>query len=177
MERGARLFRARQKSRFTTAAMEMKLFSGLGDARMVLANRHEGLGLAIRADKTTLGVGEPLRLHLVYKNFGARGEISATTCQGFTLAAEEELTGVATAVDLRFACPAEDPLRDNATVLRRGEMRAVDLSTADTKLGFHHPGRYLVVAGWQSFRPTEGGFGQGSEYAAIASNQILVEVR
>ena len=177
IERGTRLFRARQKSRFAAAAMQMKLFSGLSDGRMVRANPHDGLGLAIRVDKTEMRVGEPLRLHLVYENLSARGEISATTCQGFSLAAEEEATGVVAAVDLRFACPLDDPLRDNPAVLRRGNPRAVDVSTADTRLRFDRPGRYLILAGWQSFRPTEGMFGSRSEYAAVASNQVLIEVR
>ncbi len=177
MERGRRLFRARQRSRFQTAAMEMELFARLSDGQRVRANEHEGLGLAIRADTSELRVGEPLRLRLLYENLSAREAISATTCQGFSLVAEDESTAAATSAELRFGCPAVDVFRDSNVPLPHGQLRAVELNTADTKLTFGHPGRYLVVAVWQTFRPAEGMFPNGSEYAAVRSNEVLVTVR
>lgn len=162
---------------FAAAGAQTVLFSLMDDTYRVRANQHDGLGLAIHASSTNLRLGEPLIVHLAYENLAARGQISATTCQGFSLSDEDEITGVSTAVSIRFACPDDDFLRNNGKPLRGGELHTADVSTGNTKLTFDHPGRYIVMAGWQTFRPTDGMFLRGSEYSSMGSNQVLITVR
>jgi len=172
-----REFRARQESRIAHARLQTALFRPMTDAQMVVANRKEGLGLGIRPEKIALSVGEPLKLHLAFENVAARGPVSATTCQGFSIGSEDEETMMSTSVAVRFACPEEDWNRDNHVALRRGELKSAELSTGETKLIFRHPGDYIVIAGWQAFRTRDGMFQRGDEYAVMASNRVLITVR
>ena len=176
IERGARQYRERQESRIALAQMETTRFGAMSDLQMVRAKTTDGLGLAIRAQKTQLHPGEPLRLHLVYENVSARAPISATTCQGFLLAVEDEVKAESASMDLTFSCSKADPARDSGTELRRGELRSVDLSTAGTPLQFNHPGRYLVRVEWRSFQPRAGTLVLGVEYATVTSNPVLITV-
>lgn len=177
VERAARQYRESQESRIGMVRLEAARFAGMTDLQMVRANQTDGLGLAIRPQKTELHVGESLKLHLVYANLAAPVAVSATTCQGFSLSAEDEVAVESTSMDLTFSCSPQDPLRDNGVALTPGELRSVDVSTADTKLSFDHPGQYIVMVGWRSFRTTTGMFLSGSEYSLLGSNRILITVR
>jgi hypothetical protein len=177
IERAARQYREKQESRIALAQLETARFETMTDAQMVAANTMAGLAVALRAQKTALHVGEPLRLHLVYEDFGAAAPVSATTCQGFSLSVEDEMMADAASAALTFSCLAADPSRDNGTELRRGELRHVDLSTADTAIHFDHPGRYIVTSEWRTFEPSAGTLVLGLEYATVTSNPVLVTVR
>lgn len=176
IERGAREFRAKQKSRMEQAQLQTTLFATLTDRGMVFADRKHGRSLAIRPEKTELHAGEPLKIHLVFGNVDVRNPVSVG-CTGFSLTEEDEKTGLSTSADLNVLCSSDDLLHNNNTLLKRGEMRTADISTGGTKLSFDHPGRYIVQAAWQTSSPAEGMLVRGNPYPAIASNEVLITVR
>ncbi len=177
LERAARQYREKQASRIATARLDTARFAAMTDVQMVRSNQTDGLGLALRPQKTELHVGEPLKLHLAYVNAAAKVSVSATTCQGFSLMVQDQVAGDSTTADITFSCSKSDPLSDNNVALPRGQLRAVDLTTADTNLNFPHPGQYIVTAGWLSFRLSDGTFLKGSEYSMMESNPLLITVR
>jgi hypothetical protein len=170
-------YREKVQSRIAMAQLEMLRFHDMTDAQMVSGHQKDGLGFGIRLEKTELHVGEPLKVHLALENVAAHGPISATTCEGFSLAEEDSTTGVTTAVSITFACNHEDPLRDNNLALRQGELKTADIVVDKTRLSFDHPGRYLLNAGWQTFHPRDGLFQRGDEYSSMPSNLMLITVR
>ncbi|WP_263382417.1 hypothetical protein [Granulicella arctica] len=177
VERAARKYREKRKGELALAQLETVRFAGMTDPLMVRARMVNGLGLAVRPQKTELHAGEPLKVHLVYENFYATAPISAMTCQGFSIAVEDEASGDTASADVIFSCSKDDPLRDNALELPRGQLRSVDLSTADTDLKFDHPGQYIVTAAWRSFEPSAEQALQGKEYAVVQSNPVLITVQ
>jgi hypothetical protein len=177
IERSAREYRLRHASRLATAKAETARTQALSDDQLVRLNPRNGLSLGLRLEKTEVRAGEPLKVRLVYENFVSDGPISATTCQGFSLGSEDEETLISTSVAVNFSCPEDVPNRDNNIALPAGALRTVNISTAGTKLVFDHPGQYIVVAGWQAFRPRDGMFLRTDEVAVVASNQVLVVVR
>jgi hypothetical protein len=177
IERGAREYREEQHGRMASAALETMRIRAMTDAQILHAYRHDGLSLGARPEKTQLHIGEPLKLHLAYENIAAGTPISATTCQGFLLTQEDETTGQSTTTPLTFTCPQNDPLRDNNLELRQGELKTAEITTAGTSLHFDHPGRYRIVAEWQSFRPSNDLFLSQSGYPRLESNPLLITVR
>jgi hypothetical protein len=151
IERGEREYREEQRGRMASASLETMRFQARTDAQMVRANHRNGLGLGIRPEKTELRVGEPFKLHLAYENLAARTPISATTCEGFSLAQEDEATDRSTTVAVPFACLQEDMSRNNNAELQPGELKTAELTIAGTLLSFNHPGRYRITLVWQSF--------------------------
>lgn len=176
LERAARIYRKKQEDRLGIIRLEAMRFARMPDVRMIFANQRDGLGLAIRAEKTELRVGEPLHLHIVYANISAHDPISAAPCQGFTLSYEDETLDKTGFVDIALNCPANDLLYNSGTELPHGQLRTADISTANTPLVFH-PGVYIVSVGWQSFRLPSGGAPPSSLYSSLSSNPILITVR
>ena len=177
VERAARRYREKRKGELALAQLETVRFAAMEDPQMVRARQVNGLGLAIRPQKTELHPGEPLKVHLVYENLYATEPISAMTCLGFSLAVEDEGSGDMASAEVIFSCSKDDPLRDNALELPRGQLRSVDLSTSDTDLKFSHPGQYIVTAEWRSFQPSSDQALQGKEYAVVQSNPVLITVQ
>ena len=175
IERGAREFRARQKSRIEQAQLQTKLFAMLPDRDMVLPYRRDGLGLGIRPAKTELRMGEPLRLHLVFEDFDGRNPVPV--CTGFSLTGEEVQTGLSTTVDVPVGCSMEESVRESTAHLKRGELRSAEVSTDGTKLRFDQPGRYIVQAAWQPSRSADALLAQGEPYRAVASNLVMITVQ
>lgn|GEM_PF-3969291 len=175
-ERFAREFRESQVSRVAAAKLQTALYQHLSNTQMIALNTKDGLGLAIRPDKLDLHVGEPLKLHLAYENISARGSISATTCQGWSISDEDVLTGLATAGAMRFSCSNDDLLRDDPRLLNRGDLKTAEVSTTDARITFDHPGKYIIMASWQSFRPRDGLFQIGDDYSLLGSNPVLITV-
>ncbi len=174
--RGAREYRARHQSLMEQARNATERSQLLPDDQLVRLNVRDGMGIGMRLDKTDLHVGEPLRIHLVYENFGTETPISATTCQGFSLGSEDEDTLVATSVAVRLSCPDEDINRDNDVPLPQSQLQRATVTTEGTRLTFDHPGLYILVAGWQAFRPREGIFLRPDSYSVVASNKVLITV-
>jgi len=176
-ERFTREFREKQTSRVATAKLQTALYRHLSDSQMMAVNTKDGLGLGIRPDKLDLRVGEPLKLHLAYEDIAARGPISATTCQGWSISDEDVLTGLTVAGAVRFSCSNDDLLRDDPRLLNRGELKTAEVSTADAGIAFHHPGTYILMASWQSYHPRDGLLQIGDDYSLLGSNPVLITVR
>jgi hypothetical protein len=177
IERFGREFRERQQSRFALAQLETLRIRGLSDNNLVRMHQKDGLGLAIRPEKTELRVGEPLKLHVAYENLSAKGPIAATTCQGFEMSDTDEATGAVTIEGMNFDCSLKDVEHDNQMELPQGVLKTGEVTTADMRLRFDHPGRHIVMASWQSFRPQDEVILRGEGYSLVGSNQLLIIVK
>lgn len=176
IERGVRQYRERQQGRMAMAALETMRVGAMTDAELVRAYARRGLGLGIRPEKTEVRVGDSLTLHLVYENLAARVPISATTCQGFSLTSEDE-SGQSITANLSFACSPQDMLHGNNLELPKGQPRTTEIATGSTSLRFNHPGRYFLIASWQSFLRGDGIYLAETGYPPLESNALLITVR
>ena len=177
IERGVREYRRRHEDHLAQAAVATARTQALADDQLVRLSPQDGLALGLRVENTVLHLGETLRAHLVYENLGADGPISSTTCQGFSLGSEDQDSLVSTSAPVKFSCDEDDPTVDNNVALEPGQLRRADVSIEGTQLSFTHPGRYILVAGWQAFRPREGVMLRPDQYAVVASNQVLITVK
>ncbi len=175
-EAAAREFRKAQKDRMSVAKLNTGLYRMLTEQQIVRANDRDGLALALQPLDVEVRVGQSVRVRLLYANLSAFEPVSATSCQGFSLVAEDAATGAAQTAPLAFDCSKEGALLNNKTELQRGQVRASAISTAGTPLRFDHPGSYLVMATWQSYRPAEDAVLLPTHYHAIESNSLLVTV-
>jgi hypothetical protein len=176
VERFQREFRERQQDEFVIAKLETLRIRGVSDAVLVRMHQKDGLGLAIRPEKTELRVGEPLKLRVAYENLSAKGPIAATTCQGFNMSDTDE-AGSVTLEGMNFGCSLKDVEHDNQLELAQGVLKTGEVSTAEMRMRFDHPGRYVVTASWQSFRPQDEVILRGEGYSVVASNALLITVK
>jgi hypothetical protein len=151
--------------------------SKLTDEQLVAADQSDGLGLALRIPGNTFHTDEPIPLHLLIENFGARIPIAAGLCSGVFLAYEDAVTHESGGSDLvaNPRCTATEPYPDTVP-LERGKLKIIDT----TSLAAAHltlvPGHYLLTITWKAIPAGPGTLQEPLAYANLRSNSVPVTI-
>ena len=162
----------RMQQNYATAITADAAQIALSPSALAALHQDKGVGLGLQINGRRFRVGQDIPLVLSYENISAKEQVSSTNCSGFAIALEDTDQGKD---DLATINPCRTGGENNAA-LASGNLRFLHTSLLAVRLELTHPGRYLINAGWQSFRPRSGPFRNGDNYAVVRSNIIPIVV-
>ena len=147
----------------------------LDPSDLVALHPEKGVGVGLQITGRQFRAGHNIPLLLIYEDIAAPGPISSTDCEGFSIVIDavdsgKELPGK---VD---PCEPVSDLADDNVPLVIGNRRFLHTSLFGVRQELTQPGRYLIQATWQSYRPHAGGLQPKDAYATVHSNIIPIVV-
>jgi hypothetical protein len=152
--------------------------SHLTDEQLVRSNRQDGLGLALRIAPKTYKVNDPINLHVLIEDFGAKEPIASGLCGGFFLSYEDTVTHDSGGgeISANRRCFAGDPYPDSIP-LEKGKLKVLDLDLQETTHLTIPPGSYLVTLDWKAYPVGAPSIAERDAFSHLHSNAVLLTIK
>jgi hypothetical protein len=147
----------------------------LDPSDLVALHQEKGVGLGLQITERQFRAGQNIPLLLIYEDVAASGPVSSTGCSGFSILIENVDDGTELPGKVNPCEPASE-LAQNNVPLVIGNRRFLHTSLFGVRQELTQPGRYLIRANWQSYRPRAGAFQQQDGYVTVQSNSIPIVV-
>lgn len=147
----------------------------LDPSELAALHQDKGVGLGLQITGRQFRAGQNIPLRLVYEDIAAPGPISSTDCDGFSIVIDNVDDGTELPGKVN-PCASASELAQDSVPLVIGNRRFLHTSIFGVRQELTRPGRYLIRANWQSYRPRAGGFQKQDAYAAVQSNVIPIVV-
>jgi hypothetical protein len=147
----------------------------LDPSDLVALHQQKGVGLGLQITERRFHVGQNIPLLLIYEDIAAPGPVSSTDCGGFSILIDDVDDGTELPGEVSPCEPASELAKNNVPLVI-GNRRFLHTSLFGIRQELTQPGRYLIRANWQSYRPRTGGFQQVDGYATVHSNVIPIVV-
>jgi hypothetical protein len=147
----------------------------LDPSDLVARHQEKGVGLGLQVTGRQFRAGQNIPLLVIYEDIAALGPVSSTNCSGFSIVIDDIEDGTELPGKVA-ACEPASELADNNVPLVTGNRRYLHTSLFGVRQELTHPGRYLIQANWQSYRPHAGGFQERDAFATVHSNVIPIVV-
>jgi hypothetical protein len=148
----------------------------LDPSDLVALHPEKGVGVGLQITGRQFHAGQNIPLLLIYEeDIAAPGPISSTHCQGFSIVIDAVDSGKELPGKVDPCEPASDLANDNVPLVI-GNRRFLHTSLFGVRQELTQPGRYLIQATWQSYRPHAGGLRPKDAYAAVHTNIIPIVV-
>lgn len=170
--RGAQL---RLERRYADALTADTAQHALDPSELAALHQEKGVGLGLQITGRQFRAGENMPLILIYDDIAASGPISSTDCSGFSIVIDSVDDGTEQTARVT-PCEANAEQAKNNVPLVIGNRRFLHTSLFGVRQELTQPGRYLIQANWQSYRPRASGFQKQDAYAAVESNVIPIVV-
>jgi hypothetical protein len=165
----------RMEREYADALVADKTQQALDPSDLAALHQKSGVGLALQVTGRQIRAGENMPLLLIYDDIAASGPISSTDCSGFSIVIDNVHTGTEQTAKVT-PCEPDAESANNNVPLVIGNRRFLHTSLFGVRQELTQPGRYLIQANWQSYRPRAGGFQQKDAYAAVQSNAVPLVV-
>lgn len=152
--------------------------SHLTDEQLVQSNQQDGLGLALRIAPKTYKANDPITLHVLIEDFGAKEPIASGLCGGFFLSYEDTATHDSGGgeISANRGCFAGEPYPDSIP-LEKGKLKVLDLDLQETTHLTIPPGSYLVNLDWKAYPVGAPSIGEREAYSHLHSNAVLLTIK
>jgi hypothetical protein len=167
--------RLRAKSSYTDALVADAAQHALDPSDLAAVHQQKGVGLGLQVTGRQFRVGQNIPLLLIYQDIDASGPVSSTDCSGFSIVIADVDGGTEVPAPVRPCEPASELSNSNVPLVI-GNRRFLHTSLFGVRQELTQPGRYLIRAQWQSYRPRAGGFSKEDVYATVPSNTIPIVV-
>jgi hypothetical protein len=165
----------RAERSYTDAFVADAAQHALDPSNLAAIHQQKGVGLGLQVAGRHFRVGQNIPLLLIYQDIAASGPVSSTDCSGFSIVIVDVDGGSEVPAPVR-PCEAASELSNSNVPLVIGNRRFLHTSLFAVRQELTQPGRYLIRAQWQSYRPRAGGFYKEDLYATVQSNTIPIVV-
>ena len=147
----------------------------LDPSDLVALHQEKGVGVGLQITGRHFRAGENIPLLLIYEDIAAPGPISSTDCEGFSIVIDDVDNGNELPGKVDPCEPASEQANNNVPLVI-GNRRFLHTSLFGARQELTQPGRYLIQATWQSYRPHAAGLQPKDAYATVHSNVIPIVV-
>jgi hypothetical protein len=161
--------------RYTDAQIADSAQQALDPSELVKLHQEKGVGLGLQITGRQFRAGQNIPLLLIYEDIAAPGLVSSTDCGGFSIMIDAVDDGMELLGKVGPCEPASELAKNNLPLVI-GNRRFLHTSLFGVRQELTQPGRYLIRANWQSYRPRAGGFQQRDAYVTVHSNIIPIVV-
>jgi hypothetical protein len=165
----------RAERSYTDALVADAAQHALDPSDLAAIHQQKGVGLGLQVTGRQFRVGQNIPLLLIYQDIAASGPVSSTDCSGFSIVIVDVDAGTEVPAPVR-PCEDASELSNSNVPLVIGNRRFLHTSLFGVRQELTQPGRYLIRAQWQSYRPRAGGFYKEDAYATVQSNVIPIVV-
>ena len=165
----------RAERSYTDALVADAAQHALDPSDLAAIHQQKGVGLGLQVTGRQFRVGQNIPLLLIYQDIAASGPVSSTDCSGFSILIVDVDSGTEVPAPVG-SCEADSELSDSNVPLVIGNRRFLHTSLFGARQELTQPGRYLIRAQWQSYRPRTGGFRKEDVYATVQSNTVPIVV-
>jgi hypothetical protein len=152
--------------------------SRLTDEQLLQSNQQDGLGLALRIAPKTYKPNEPITLHVLIEDFGAKEPIASGLCGGFFLSYEDQATHDSGGGEITAShgCFAGEPYPDSIP-LQKGKLKVLNLDLEDSTHLTIPPGSYLVSLDWKAYPVGAPTISEREAYSHLHSNAVPLTIQ
>jgi hypothetical protein len=142
---------------------------------LVALHQAKGVGVGLQIEGRQFRAGQNIPLLLIYEDIAVPGPISSTDCEGFSIVIDDVDNGNELPGKVDPCEPASEQANNNVPLVI-GNRRFLHTSLFGARQELTQPGRYLIQATWQSYRPHAAGLQPKDAYATVHSNVIPIVV-